>query len=439
VCERFDLNKDIQFNTRVQTARFNDGTGLWEINTRNGEIVTARYCVMATGCLSSANKPNIKGIDNFQGATYHTGEWPHEGVDFSGKRVAVIGTGSSAIQAIPIIAEQAADLTVFQRTATFSIPAQNGPLDPVKTTEMKANYADYRKFCNNQLLAYDIAANDKLGSAVNDEEFMAEMERRWQVGGLYFYGAFADLLIDQKTNDRVAEFVCGKIAEIVQDPKTAKALSPKIVFGCKRICADTGYYQTFNRDNVALVDISDTGGIDEITASGFNANGKQYEFDAIVFATGFDAMTGSLNKIDIRGRDDQALKEKWSAGPRTYLGLTSVGFPNLFMISGPGSPSVLTCMVTSIEQHVEFIAETIEYLRKNGIAHIEAIESAEDNWVDHVNEVAGATLFNNCSSWYLGANVPGKTRVFMPYLGFPAYVEKCKEVVANDYEGFRLN
>lgn len=435
ICSRYDLKKDIQFNTRVETAHFNDISGLWDVVTSSGKHVTTRYCVMATGCLSSANRPNISGIDSFAGETYHTGEWPHQGVDFSAKRVAVIGTGSSAIQAIPIIAEQAAELTVFQRTATFSVPAQNGPLDPARANKIKSNYKEYRQLGKQQILAYDVAANEKLGSEVNDEEFEAEMERRWQLGGLYFYGSFADILIDQKTNERVADFVRTKIAGIVKDPEVAEKLSPKAVFGCKRVCADTGYYATYNRDNVKLVDISG-GAIDEITTDGLWVGEQKYEFDAIVFATGFDAMTGALNKIDIRGRNNISLKDKWSSGPRTYLGLTSAGFPNLFMISGPGSPSVLTCMITSIEQHVEFIADTIEYLRENSLQHIEATEPAENAWVDHVNEVAAGTLFNNCSSWYLGANVPGKPRVFMPYLGFPTYVEKCNEVVKNNYTGF---
>ena len=437
VIERFKLRPDIQFNTRIQAAHFDEASSRWQVTTSTGEQISAKFCIMATGCLSSTNTPDFKGRESFRGKVYHTGQWPHEGVDFTGQRVAVIGTGSSAVQSIPLIAAQAKHLTVFQRTANFSVPAHNAPLDPAEQKQAKANYAELRENGKSQLLAWDIDPNMKLAADSTPSEIRAECERRWRMGGLYFYGTFADLLINPESNRVVAEFVCDKVREKVKDPAVAALLTPKSVLGCKRICADTDYFETYNRENVLLVDISKSG-IDEITPDGLSAGGNTYAFDALVFATGFDAMTGSINRVDVRGRAGQKLKDKWAAGPRTYLGLSSAGFPNFFIISGPGSPSVLTCMITSIEQHVEFITECMDYLRKNRLAQIEAKVEAEDRWVEHVNEVAGGTLFNSCSSWYLGANVPGKPRIFMPYVGFPPYVAKCNEVVAKGYEGFAL-
>ena len=437
VIERFKLRPDIQFNTRIQAAHFDEVSSRWQVTTSTGEQISAKFCIMATGCLSSTNTPDFKGRESFRGKVYHTGQWPHEGVDFTGQRVAVIGTGSSAVQSIPLIAAQAKHLTVFQRTANFSVPAHNAPLDPAEQKQAKANYAELRENGKSQLLAWDIDPNMKLAADATPSEIRAECERRWRMGGLYFYGTFADLLINPESNRVVAEFVCDKVREKVKDPAVAALLTPKSVLGCKRICADTDYFETYNRENVLLVDISKSG-IDEITPNGLSAGGNAYAFDALVFATGFDAMTGSINRVDVRGRAGQKLKDKWAAGPRTYLGLSSAGFPNFFIISGPGSPSVLTCMITSIEQHVEFITECMDYLRKNRLAQIEAKVEAEDRWVEHVNEVAGGTLFNSCSSWYLGANVPGKPRIFMPYVGFPPYVAKCNEVVAKGYEGFAL-
>jgi cyclohexanone monooxygenase len=438
VIERFKLASDIQYDTRVNSAVFDDASARWLVETNSGERFSAQFCVMATGCLSSTNMPKFDGLQDFKGAVYHTGQWPHDGVDFSGLRVAVIGTGSSAIQSIPIIAEQATHLHVFQRTPNYSVPAQNGPLDRQVARKIKENYAAYRALGKSQILAYDLKMNNRLAANATPEEIRAECEFRWQTGGLYFYGAFADMLVSQEANDVIAQFVRDKIREKVRDPKVADLLTPTTVFGCKRICADTGYFETFNRDNVTLVDVSKQA-IERLTATGLRQGGQDYEFDAIVFATGFDAMTGALERIDIRGRAGLSLKEKWNAGPRTYLGLQTAGFPNLFTITGPGSPSVLTCMITSIEQHVDFIADAMVYMREHGRKCIEPNIAAEDAWVDHVNEVAGGTLLNNCNSWYLGANVPGKPRVFMPYLGFPAYVEKCNQVAANGYEGFKLD
>ena len=438
VVDRFGLRPHIQFDTRVASAVFDDASGRWTITTESGQRLGADHCVLATGCQSAANDPPFPGRDDFAGGWYHTGRWPHDGVDFSGQRVGVIGTGSSAIQSIPLIAAQAAELFVFQRTPNYSIPAHNGPLDPEEQRAIKARYPEYRAFLREQLIAWDIEMNEKTAAEMSPEELRAECERRWKLGGLYFYGTTADMLMDQRANDVVASFVREKIAEVVEDPATAELLSPKSVLGCKRICADTGYFETYNRDHVHLVDISGHP-IDEITPRGIRVGETVYEVDAIVSATGFDAMTGAVDRIDIRGRGGARLCDKWSAGPRTYLGLTTAGFPNLFLISGPGSPSVLTNMMNSIEQHVDFVAASIAHLRARNLQRIEATLEAEDEWVDHVNEVAGTTLLLGCNSWYLGANVPGKPRVFMPYLGFPAYVEKCDDVVAKGYEGFQLS
>ncbi len=437
VAERFGLREHMRFNARVEGARFNETTARWSIPIVDGETLTAQYCVSATGCLSSANVPDIAGLDSFGGPIYHTGSWPHGGVDFTGKRVAVIGTGSSAVQSIPLIAEQAEHLSVFQRSANYAIPAHNRPLEADEVAGIKGRYAQFRK--DNSELPFSAAFDNSEINAldVSQEEVRAELERRWQDGGLPFLGAFADLVFEQGANDLAADFVREKIAERVNDPAVAKLLQPTSIVGCKRLCVDTNYYETYNRDNVSLVDIS-TAGIDEISATGLRCQGELHEVDAIVFATGFDAMTGSLLKINFVGRNGVSLSEKWAEGPRTFLGLCTQGFPNLFTVSGPGSPSVLTNMIPSIEQHVNWIADCIDYLNRRNLSGIEASQAAEDAWVEHVNEVADSSLYPGCSSWYLGANVPGKPRVFMPYLGFPTYVEKCEEVVANDYAGFEL-
>jgi len=440
VADRFDMRKDIQFNTRVKSAVFNEATNRWTVTTENGGSMTATYCVMATGCLSAPNTPVFKGSDSFKGEIYHTGKWPHEGVDFTGKRVGIIGTGSSAIQSIPIIAEQAKHLTVFQRTPNYSVPAANRPMDQKLQKEIKADYAAFRERENQQQTAFGsrFQASDVAMLEISKAERDAIYEKYWQIGGLLFLYASSDLLLNKDANETAAEFIREKIRSIVKDPETAKLLSPDTVVGCKRLCADTGYYETFNRPNVKLVDVR-SAPIEELTPKGLRTTNAEFELDCIVFATGFDAMTGSLLRMDIRGRKGLTLQQKWAEGPRTYLGLTTVGFPNMFIVSGPGSPSVLTNMVPSIEQHVNWIAGAISDLRERQLSCIEPVVEAENAWVDHVNEVAGYTLFPTCNSWYLGANIPGKPRVFMPYLGFPAYVEKCNQVRAAGYEGFALS
>jgi cation diffusion facilitator CzcD-associated flavoprotein CzcO len=437
VADRFDLLHDIVFDTRVQAATFEEQAGRWIVETDAGDRVSASFCIMATGCLSSANLPDFEGLADFEGETFHTGRWPHTQVDFSGKRVGVIGTGSSAIQSIPLIAAQAEHLFVFQRTPNYSIPAHNGPLDPELKRQVKADYAGFRKRNSEQGFGLNTRSREELALDVSPEERRREYEARWEAGGLPFLGAFLDLSLSKEANDTAAEFLREKIRGIVRDPEVAELLSPQTVVGCKRICVDTGYFDTFNRPNVSLVDVS-ADPIERITRAGLETGGRAFALDSIVFATGFDAMTGALSKIDIRGRGGQTLRQKWSAGPRTYLGLGTAGFPNLFTITGPGSPSVLSNMLPSIEQHVNWISDCIGYLREHGITTIEVEREAEDAWVEHVNEVAGMTLYPTCNSWYLGANVPGKPRVFMPYLGFPPYVEKCNEVAAKGYDGFAL-
>ena len=447
VADRFDLRRDIEFNRRVVSAHFDERDAGWRVEVgadgnaaAANETVFARFVVMATGCLSAANLPEFPGIEDFEGAKYHTGAWPHEGVDFTGLRVGIVGTGSSAIQAIPVIAAEAAHLTVFQRTPNYSIPANNGAMDREREAEVKAEYPAFRD--RNSRMPAGLGADmnpmhDEFAEVPADER-RRRFQERWEYGGFSFMASFADMLMSQEANDAAADFVREKIRGIVDDPEVAGLLSPANVIGCKRICLDSGYFETFNRPNVTLVDVS-SAPIERITASGLRTGGREYELDAIVFATGFDAMTGALARIDIRGRGGRTLRAKWEDGPRAYLGLGVAGFPNLFTITGPGSPSVLSNMLPSIEQHVNWIADCVAWMRDRGHAAIEATPEAENEWVAHVGEVAGATLYPTCNSWYLGANVPGKPRVFMPYLGFPPYVEKCDAVAANDYEGFELS
>jgi cyclohexanone monooxygenase len=438
VADRFDLRRDIRFNTRVEAAQFDDGTGTWLLTTARGEQLRAAYCVMATGCLSAVNRARIDGLESFKGKVYHTGEWPHEGVDFSGQRVAVIGTGSSAIQAIPVIAGQAKSLFVFQRTPNYTVPAHNAPLDPRQRQAVKNRYRQFRDEAKQSFAGIHFRYNPESAVKVSEQRRQEEFEARWAHGGVTFMGAFSDLLFDPRANEAAAQFVRSKIRQVVKDPEVAESLCPDNIIGCKRLCVDTDYYATYNRPNVTLIDVRKSP-IERIASDGVEAGGNACQVDAIVLATGFDAMTGALTRIDIRNGSGEALAEKWEHGPRAYLGLMISGFPNLFTITGPGSPSVLTNMLPSIEQHVEWIGDCLVHLRESGKNRIDATGEAERRWVEHVNEVAGGNLRSTCSSWYVGANIPGKPRVFMPYIGgFPAYVTKCSEVVARNYEGFAL-
>ena len=415
VADRFDLRRDIEFATRVERAVFDEAANLWSVTTSQGNTVTARHVILATGCLSNARMPDIKGLREFKGEVYHTGHWPHHAIDFTGKRVAVIGTGSSAIQSVPVIAEQASHLTVFQRTANFSIPARNAALTTEERESFRSRYPEIRRFAREEARnGIYTEVPDRGALDDGDNERRSKYEARWAKGGLTFMSVYNNLALDVAANDTAANFVREKIAEIVDDPETAKLLQPNShPIGTKRICIDSDYYAAFNRPNVSLVDIKSTG-IDEILPHAVRAGGKDYEVDALVLATGFDAMTGSVAKIDIAGRDGKTLNQKWAEGPRTYLGLMSAGFPNLFVITGPGSPSVLSNMIVSIEQHVDWIADCVGYMRDNGFAAMEAERDAEDKWVAHVNEVASGTLYPQANSWYMGANIPGKPRIFMP-------------------------
>ena len=440
VADRFGLRSDIQLNTRVDRAEFDEGSNTWSVSTSDGKTVTAKYVVLATGCLSNARMPEIKGLADFKGKVYHTGHWPHEPVDFTGQRVGLIGTGSSGIQSVPVIAEQASHLTVFQRTANFSIPARNAALTAEERDRFRANYPEIRRFAREQArngIYTDLPDRGALDDG--DNERRAKYEQRWNRGGLTFMSVYNNLAIDKAANDTAADFVREKIAEIVRDPETAKLLQPNNhPIGSKRICIDTDYFAAFNRPNVTLVDIR-SNPIEEITANAVRVGGKDYEVDSLVLATGFDAMTGSVARIDIRGRGGVTLNQKWAEGPKTYLGLMSAGFPNLFIITGPGSPSVLSNMIVSIEQHVDWITDCIAYMRDRGLEAMEADKDAEDKWVAHVNEVAHTTLYPQANSWYMGANIPGKPQIFMPYIGgVGVYRQICNEVAAKGYEGFAM-
>lgn len=440
VADRFDLRSDIQLNTRVDRAAFDETTRLWSVTTSDGNNVTAKYVMLATGCLSNARMPDIKGLSDFKGKVYHTGHWPHEPVDFTGLRVGVIGTGSSAIQSVPIIAEQASQLTVFQRTPNFSIPARNAPLTAAERETFRAKYPEIRRFAREEARnGIYTELPDRGALDDGDNERRSKYQARWDRGGLTFMSVYNNLGVDKAANDTAADFVREKIAEIVRDPDTAKRLQPNNhPIGSKRICIDTDYFATFNRPNVALVDIR-TNPIEEITTNAVRTGGKDYEVDALVLATGFDAMTGSVAKIDIRGRDGQTLNQKWAEGPKTYLGLMSAGFPNLFIITGPGSPSVLSNMIVSIEQDVDWITDCLVYMRTQGLDTMEAKRDAEDKWVAHVNEVAHTTLYPQANSWYMGANIPGKPQIFMPYIGgVGVYRQICNDVAAKGYEGFAM-
>jgi cyclohexanone monooxygenase len=440
VADRFKLRSDIALNTRVDRAIFDETANSWSVTTSDGNTATAKYVVLATGCLSNARMPDIRGLADFKGKVYHTGHWPHEPVDFTGQRVGVIGTGSSAIQSVPVIAEQASHLTVFQRTANFSIPARNAALTPEERDSFRSNYPEIRRIAREEMkngIVQEVPDRGALDDG--DNERRAKYEVRWARGGLTFMGVYNNLALDKAANDTAANFVREKIAEIVKDPQTAKLLQPNNhPIGSKRICIDSDYFATFNRPNVTLVDIR-SNPIEEILPNAVRTGDKDYEVDALVLATGFDAMTGSVAKIEIRGRDGQTLNQKWAEGPKTYLGLMSAGFPNLFIITGPGSPSVLSNMIVSIEQHVDWITDCLAYMRGRGLDTMEATPHAEDNWVDHVNEVAHGTLYPQANSWYMGANIPGKPQIFMPYIGgVGVYRQICNNVAAKGYKGFAM-
>lgn len=440
VSGRLDLRRSIRFSTRVVAAHFDEVACLWHVTTETGERISARFLVAATGCLSAANVPKVDGLASFGGEWYHTGEWPHAGVDFKGKRVGLIGTGSTGIQVAPLIAGSAAHLTVFQRTANYSVPARNAPLTPRFQAELKRNYGAIKALIHSTHNGHAFRIADRSVFDVSPEERLALFEAAWAKGGPQFREPFRDLVLTKEANDTVAQFIKSKIRAIVHDPETATALlAIDHPYAAKRPPLDNGYFETFNRANVALVDLRSEP-IEKITPAGIQTRTREHAFEIIVFATGFDAFTGALARIEIRGRNDLLLEKAWEMGPVNYLGLQVAGFPNLFTITGPGSPAVLVNMTVAIEQHVEWITDCIAYMHANGYRRIEAQSEAQEDWIQQVRAAADATLMSQVQhSWYLGANVPGKPRVFMPYAGgMVRYREICADVSEDGYRGFLL-
>ena len=437
VADRFDLRRDIRFETTITAAHFDERSDRWSVRTGTGQTIVARFLVMASGGLSTTQVPRFEGLDAFQGRWFHTGRWPHQPVDFSGRRIAVIGTGSSGIQTIPMIARQAAHVTVFQRTPNFSIPGRNRPLVDEDQQAWKSRYAEHRARAKEIGTLYEFS--DRGAMQANEAERLAEYERRWVKGGVNFVHSFNNLMIDEASNTTAADFVRAKIRACVRDPEVAERLTPRDhPLGSKRICIDTDYFEAFNRDNVALVDVR-RDPIERITPTGIRTGEAEHAVDDIVFATGYDALTGALSAIDIRGVGGGTLKVKWAAGPRSYLGLMSAGFPNLFVITGPGSPSVLVNMVIGIEQHVDWIADCLAHLREHGFSRIDADAAAEQRWGAHVDATAQRTLFPRANSWYMGANIPGKPRQFMLYVQkIGVYRKECDAAAQQGYEGFHL-
>jgi cyclohexanone monooxygenase len=440
IADRFDLRRDIQFNTRITAAKWHDEASHWHITTSDGETITARHFILATGTLSVPTDVTFPGIESFKGQIYRTSRWPHQGVDFTGQRVGIIGTGSSAIQSIPEIAKQAAHLTVFQRTPNYSMPACNGPVPADELAHWQADPKAFRAASKYTVGGFQNETREQaLATETPQEEIEAELERRWRIGGFRILGAFVDQTIDERANKIIADFVANKIREQVKDPETAEMLIPRDhPFATKRPCVDTGYYATYNRDNVSLINLRATP-IETFTAAGIATSDKEYAFDSVVLATGFDAMTGAVDRIDITGKNGLTMKQAWAEGPRTYLGLSVAGFPNMFIITGPGSPSVLTNMLNSIEQHVEWVSDCIVHLAASQQTSIEATPEAETAWVQHVQDAVAPTLFRQANSWYMGANVPGKPRMFMPYAGgLHTYTDICNAVRDKGYEGFTI-
>jgi cation diffusion facilitator CzcD-associated flavoprotein CzcO len=441
VAKKFDLRRDMQFDARVTQAHYDEASNRWNVWTQSGERFTATYLITAVGCISAANVPDIPGLKDFRGKWYHTGEWPHEGVDFRGKRVGQIGTGSTGIQAAPVIAETAGHLTVFQRTANYSVPARNAPLTPEFQRWVKDNFDELREATRSTINGHAFRITERDVADVSPAERQAIYEKAWDVGGLQFRATFRDLLVNRESNKTAADFLKSRIRAVVKDPVTAENLADiDHPYAAKRPPIDTDYFETFNRPNVSLVNLRKDP-IERVTPTGIKTRSAEHPLDIIVFATGFDAMTGTLFKIDIRGRGKRALREAWKAGPESYLGLQVAGFPNLFTITGPGSPSVLTNMPVAIEQHVEWITDCIAHLRAKGIDTIEPSEEAMRSWGAHVQECAQATLLYDAKhSWYFGANVAGKPQVFMPYSGgMHRYRKICADVAEKGYEGFVMN
>ncbi|AZS75910.1 cyclohexanone monooxygenase [Streptomyces lydicus] len=441
VADRFDLRKDITLRTRVTGAVYDEGGHTWQVTTDTGETVTTRFVVLATGCMSAVKEPDIPGAGTFAGRALHTADWPHEDVDLTGRRVAVIGTGCSGIQAIPLLAEQATELTVFQRTPVYALPARNRPLSAAETAELKARYPEFRAAQRRSKGGTLFEPPTRSALEVDEAERRATYEEGWDSGVLSgLLRTYTDILVDRAANETVAEFVRSKIRSIVTDPETAETLSPRTFpFGTKRPCLDTGYYATYNKPHVSVVDLTRTP-IVEITPRGIRTSDREHAVDVIAFATGFDALTGSQVAMDIVGKGGTTLREKWADGPRNHLGLLSAGFPNLFTVIGPLSPSVLSNAVVAIEQHVEWITDCIAHLRRNGITEIDATPRAEADWCTHVADLAAQTLYPSVDSWYMGANVPGKPRVFLAYTGgLERYRAECDAAAEDGYRAFALS
>ncbi|HTN27380.1 MAG TPA: NAD(P)/FAD-dependent oxidoreductase, partial [Burkholderiales bacterium] len=441
VARKLDLRRDIQFGTRVVAARYDEGANRWTIETESGARMSATWLVTAVGCLSAANVPDIPGLRDFRGKWYHTGQWPREGVDFSGKRVGQIGTGSTGIQSAPVIAQTAAHLTVFQRTANYSVPARTAPLTAEFNHWVRENFEELRDATRSTINGHAFRIAERNVADVSPEQREEIYRAAWEKGGLQFRATFRDVMTSRAANQTMAEFVKARIREVVSNPEVAADLADiDHPYAAKRPPIDTEYFETFNRPNVSLVNLRKDP-IERIAPQGIRTKSGEHKLDIIVFATGFDAITGPLLRMNIRGRGGRLLREDWKAGPRTYLGLQMPGYPNLFTITGPGSPSVLTNMPVAIEQHVEWITGCIAHMREYGIRAIEASEEATRAWGEHVQECARATLLWDAKhSWYFGANVKGKPQVFMPYAGGLArYRRTCEGIAARGYEGFVLD
>ena len=439
VADTLDLRRDIQFATRVEAMIYDETARRWSVSTSAGVRYTTRFCIMATGCLSIPKDPDIPGLDQFAGPVYFTSRWPHEDIDFSGQTVGLIGTGSSGIQIAPELAKAAEELLVFQRTPSFTIPARNADLPDGFLSEVKSTYSERRESARRHPAGHLRPLTKRTTFSYKDDERLESFERAWQRGGLEILGTFGDLVVDEIANAEIVRLIHNKIDEEIADPAVAAVLKPQSSpFGARRICLDTDYYATFNRDNVSLVDVL-TDPIESVVADGVKTRNGHYQLDALVLATGFDAMTGALLKIDIRGRGGLQLRDKWGSGPVSYLGIAVEGFPNLFTITGPGSPSVLTNVVAAIEQHVEWLAKLLNHMEQQGLETVEAAADAEQDWVRHVYDLAASTLMMRANSWYLGANVPGKPRVFMPYVGgLDVYRDQAEAIAHDGYRGFRF-
>jgi cation diffusion facilitator CzcD-associated flavoprotein CzcO len=437
--DRLDVMRDFRLDTEVVAATWNDESARWSVTTSTGATVETRFLVWGTGILSTPKIPDLPGLDQFTGRVLNTATWPHDNVDFTGRRVAVLGTGSSGIQVIPIIAEQAEHLVVLQRTPSYSLPAHNAPLPAERMAWVKENYPRYRADARASMIGCVTESIGKDFADLTPDEARIELERHYAYGSpMRFASAFNDIISDPNANRAAAEFAKEKIRGRVRDPELAEKLIPDYFITTRRLCIDTGYYESFNRDNVTLVDLREEPLVG-MTATGVTTTAGSYEIDDLILATGFDAVTGTLRRLDIRGRGGATLTEKWGESPATYLGLTVAGFPNMFVATGPGSPSALSNVVLSIEQHVEWIADMLTFVRENDITAFEATAEAEAEWVAHVAEVSDGTLMRYSDSWYTGTNIAGKPRVNVVYLGGVApYEAALRDVAAAGYRGFTL-